>query len=93
MQMVSYIKKNAAKQQSSMINKIHGLMLANKRRIIKRTKSLIPNSKYHRSFQEVRFPSLNEQELQKKISKFAQIINSPSDIKIKQVSPHIFLVQ
>lgn len=72
---------------------LHGIVLANKRRLIKRLKSLSSKSKYNSSFQQVRFPTLNEQELQHKINKFAQIINSPSAISIKQVSPHIFLVQ
>ncbi len=74
-------------------NKLHGTLLANKRRFIKRLKGISPKSKYHGSFQKVRFPTLNENILQEKINKFAQIIGSPSNIKIKQVSPHIFLVQ
>jgi len=74
-------------------NRLHGHLLANKRRFIKRLKGISPKSKYHSSFQNVRFPTLSENQLQEKINKFAQIINSPSNIRIKQVSPHIFLVQ
>ena len=70
-----------------------GFLLANKRRLVKRIKGLSSKSKYHQSFQQVRFPTLNEYELQQKINRFAQIINSASDITIKQVSPHIFRVQ
>lgn len=73
--------------------RITGTLLANKRRLIKRIKGLSPKSKYHRCFQSVRFPTLDEDVLQRKVDKFAQIINCHDSIKIKQVSPHIFLVQ
>ena len=35
-----------------------GLIIANKRRIIKRVKGINKNSKYNQSFQELRFPTL-----------------------------------
>lgn len=72
---------------------IHGSLLANKRRFIKRLKGLSAKSKYSASFQQVRFPTLDEQELQLKINRFAQILDSPVNVTIKQISPHIFLVQ
>ncbi len=70
-----------------------GWFLANKRRLIKRIKSQSPRSKYHRSFQEVRFPTLSEESLREKVSKFANIVHLKNPPAIKQVSSHIFLVQ
>lgn len=74
-------------------NKAHGWLLANKRRFIKRVKSQLHGSKYHKSFQEVRFPSLQHETLQNKAEIFAKIIEMNRTPSIKQVSPHIFLVE
>lgn len=74
-------------------NRTHGWILANKRRLIKRIKSLSSASKYHRSFQQVRFPTLNEAILRDKINAFAKALDMDTPPTIKQVSPHIFLVQ
>ncbi len=84
---------NGSIKENTLINKIHGNLLATKRRLIKRVKAMSANSKYHHSYQQVRFPTLNEQQLQAKVDRFAQIINTDSSVVIKQVSPHIFLVQ
>ncbi len=78
---------------NSFAKRSHGWLLASKRKLIKRIKSISPNSKYNHSYQEVRFPTLKQVELQAKVDKFAQIINTQSPVTIKQVSPHIFLVQ
>ena len=74
-------------------NQLHGWILANKRRLIKRIKSTSPASKYHKSFQEVRFPTLTESDLREKIAAFAKVLNMDIPPTIKQVYPHIFLVQ
>ena len=84
---------NASDHDTSAIQKAHGWLLANKRRIIKRIKGKFPSSKYHKSFQEVRFPSLNEHVLDEKIESFTKILGMTKAPNIKQVSPHIFLVQ
>ena len=75
------------------LNRSHGWLLANKRRLIKRIKSNFPSSKYHRSFQEVRFPTLDEDNLRHKINIFSKILRMETTPSIKQVSSHIFLVQ
>ncbi len=79
--------------ENTLTNNMHGQLLATKRRIVKRLKSLSPNSKYHSSYQQVRFPTLDTQILQAKVDRFAQIINTDIPVVIKQQSPHIFLVQ
>ncbi len=93
--MVSAIEKIIAQAhfKPSRTSQLHGHFLADKRKFVKRAKGMSPKSKYHSAFQQVRFPTLSEKELQEKIDKFAQIINSPKPVTIKQVSPHIFLVQ
>ena len=90
------IISNISKQklnQNSYAQHMHGKLLATKRKLTKRIKGISPSSKYHYSYQEVRFPTLDQAKLQAKIDRFAQIINTPSPVTIKQVSPHIFLVQ
>lgn len=84
---------NTPKSENSLADKMHGKLLASKRRTIKRIKGIFKSSKYHHSFQQVRFPTLEQKELQTKIDRFAQIINTDKPVEIKQVSPHIFLVQ
>ena len=79
--------------ENSIIENIHGRLLATKRRLIKRIKAISPNSKYHHSYQQVRFPTLHQEQLQAKVDRFAQIINTDNPVTIKQISPHIFLVQ
>lgn len=74
-------------------SKMHGWYLANKRKATKRVKSLMPNSKYNRAFQEVRFPTLELSSLQNKAGLFAEIIGAEKTPTIKAVSDHIFLVQ
>jgi surface carbohydrate biosynthesis protein len=74
-------------------DKAQGWLLANKRKLIKRTKSYLHGSKYHKSFQEVRFPSLQQKTLQNKAEIFANIVGMSRTPDIKQVSPHIFLVE
>lgn len=93
--MVSILKNIIAQEQlkPSITLQLHGKILADKRKFIKRIKGLSAKSKYHQNFQQQRFPCLEVDNLQKKINKFAQIIGSPEPIRIKQVSPHIFLVQ
>ena len=70
-----------------------GWTLASKRQLIKRIKGLFPGSKYHRSFQEVRFPTLSEESLQNKINKFSDILGLDNTPSLKKISSHIFLVQ
>jgi len=89
--LISIINNNPIKPNNR--EKIYGSVLANKRRLIKRLKGLSDKSKYSPAFQQVRFPTLDESELQHKINKFAQILDSPANVSIKQISPHIFLVQ
>ena len=84
---------NFAENNQQQRNRPHGWLLANKRRLIKRVKSNFPRSKYHQSFQEVRFPTLNQADLSKKVSAFAEALKMDSTPSIKQVSRHIFLVQ
>jgi len=84
---------NGTIKENTLTEQIHGNLLATKRRLIKRVKGMSPNSKYHHSYQQVRFPTLDEQQLQAKVDRFAQIINTGSPVVIKQISPHIFLVQ
>lgn len=79
--------------ENTLIDNIHGKILATKRRATKRIKSLSAKSKYHQSYQQVRFPTLDQQQLQAKVDRFAQIINTTKPVTIKQISPHIFLVQ
>jgi surface carbohydrate biosynthesis protein len=79
--------------ENSFTDNMHGKLLATKRRLIKRIKGMSANSKYHHSYQQVRFPTLNQQQLQSKVDRFAQIINTDNPVVIKQISPHIFLVQ
>jgi surface carbohydrate biosynthesis protein len=79
--------------KNSLIENTHGRLLATKRRLIKRVKSLSTTSKYHHSYQQVRFPTLNQAQLQAKVDRFAQIINTDNPVTIKQISAHIFLVQ
>lgn len=71
----------------------YGLILATRRRFIKRIKSRVPGSKYHPSFQEVRFPSLDYKTLQNKSEIFASIIGMDKTPDIKQISPQIFLIE
>ena len=84
---------NTAAPKNSLIDNMYGKLLATKRRMIKRIKGLSASSKYHHSYQQVRFPTLSQQELQAKVDRFAQIINTDNPVAIKQISPHIFLVQ
>ena len=72
---------------------IHGWLLANKRGLIKKIKGLSKKSKYHQSFQEVRFPTLDAELLNRQANQFAELIGYETKIQLKQVSPHIFLVQ
>ena len=72
---------------------LHGWLLANKRRLIKRVKSTSPRSKYNKSFQEARFPTLDESDLTYKINSFSEALGMDTPPTIKPVSPHIFLVQ
>ena len=72
---------------------IHGWLLANKRRLIKRVKSTSPRSKYNKSFQEARFPTMDESEITRKINAFSKVLGIDTPPTIKTVSPHIFLVQ
>ncbi|MFK8026576.1 MAG: surface carbohydrate biosynthesis protein [Gammaproteobacteria bacterium] len=85
--------KNNDTHNSTSIQKLHGSLLATKRKWTKRIKGLSPNSKYNKAYQNVRFPELNEKDLQAKIDRFSSVLNTRSSIKIKQVSAHIFLVQ
>ncbi len=89
---IENILKNPT-SKSSLSESIHGKLLATKRRGIKRIKGLSPKSKYHHSFQQLRFPTLDQQELQTKVDRFAQIINTGKPVEINQISPHIFRVQ
>ena len=75
------------------IQQSHGTYLANKRRAVKRFKGLFSNSKYHSSFQNVRFPTQSEDDLAMKIEKLSQLLGIQRKLHIQQVSPHIFLVQ
>jgi surface carbohydrate biosynthesis protein len=84
---------NSTTPENTFLDKIYGKLLATKRRLIKRVKGISPNSKYHHSYQQVRFPTLNQEQLQAKVDRFAQIINTDKPVTIKQISPHIFLVQ
>lgn len=72
---------------------LHGWLLANKRRLIKRVKSTSPRSKYNKSFQEARFPTLDESDLIYKINAFSKALGLEAPPTIKPISPHIFLVQ
>ena len=72
---------------------VHGWLLANKRGLIKKIKGLSKKSKYHQSFQEIRFPTLDAELLNSRANRFAELIGCAPDIQLKQVSPHIFLVQ
>ena len=74
-------------------SRTHGWYLANKRKLIKRAKSLAINSKYNKAFQEVRFPTQDVSSLQDKSDLFATIIGAKRTPTIKTVSPHIFLVE
>ena len=74
-------------------DRLSGWMLANKRRIVKRIKSRSPQSKYHKSFQEARFPTLSVNELTQKVHTISEILQLDSPPDLKQVYPHIFLVQ
>lgn len=84
---------NSSSDKNSLIDNMHGKLLATKRKIIKRIKGISPSSKYHHSYQQVRFPTLEQQQLQTKVDRFAQIIDTDNPVEIKQISPHIFLVQ
>ena len=89
LQQIDHKSRTAART----VEHTHGWFLANKRKIIKRTKSLLPGSKYHTSFQEVRFPSIDENLLRKKVTTFSNILHLNRTPTVNQVSPHIFLVQ
>ncbi len=82
-----------AKNNKQRHNPIHGWLLANKRRLVKRVKSCSPHSKYNKSFQEARFPTLDASELTYKINAFSKVLGIDSPPIIKPISPHIFLVQ
>ena len=84
---------NITTVENTLIENLHGKLLATKRRIVKRIKGLSSGSKYHHSYQQVRFPTLNQAQLQAKVDRFAQIINTDKPVEIKQISAHIFLVQ
>ena len=70
-----------------------GAYLARKRMYSKRIQGLFAFSKYHKSFQEVRFPTLSEARLQVKIEKFSDLLNIRKGITVRQVYPHIFQIQ
>lgn len=91
-EVIEQILKTPAPKNSFAEN-MHGKLLASKRRLIKRIKELSAHSKYHQSYQQVRFPTLNQDQLQAKVDRFARIINTDNPVSIKQISPHIFLVQ
>ena len=92
---INVIKKlnNSSENETQYSHRFHGWLLANKRRLIKRVKGKFASSKYHQSFQEVRFPTLEANELRRKIDIFSNILGMKTAPSIKQVSPHIFLVQ
>ena len=85
--------KDDSEKSKHYLQRPHGWLLANKRRLIKRVKGQFPSSKYHKSFQEVRFPRLDEELLHHKIKTFSSMLGMKTTPAIKQVSPHIFLVQ
>lgn len=91
---INIIKKIDPEEYSpAFIRRSHGSYLANKRRAVKRIKGLFSHSKYHSSFQNVRFPTQSEDQLSTKIEKLSEILGIQQKIRIRQVSPHIFLVQ
>ena len=79
--------------ESSTVNRIYAHYLSSKRKCIKRIKGVFPNSKYNKAFQEVRFPSINPHELERKIALFANILGMDKIPSIKEVYNHIYLVQ
>ena len=85
--------RNNQSQKPAWTEILAGLYLARKRMYSKRMQGLLAFSKYHKSFQEVRFPTLGQADLQVKIEKFLDLLNLPKDIAVKQVYPHIFQIQ
>jgi surface carbohydrate biosynthesis protein len=69
-----------------------GLCRARWRRLIKWYKSHLPNSKYRPEFQRHRYPDLSLYELQKRISRFQQVLGDRNEIKAEQISRYIFKI-
>ena len=80
-------------QESGLLTRLQGQIIANKRRFTKRVKGLNKNSKYNQSFQELRFPNLDIATLNKKILLFSKIIGIESPPIIESVSNHIFRIR
>ena len=72
--------------------RLTGCYRSNWRRLIKWYKSHQPNSKYRPEFQRHRYPDLSLYELQKRISRFQQVLGDKNEIRANQISRYVFII-
>ena len=60
------------------------------RTLIKRTKERIPGSHNRPEFQRHRYPEVTLEEIRARISRFQQVLENSSELKVKQRSNQFF---
>jgi surface carbohydrate biosynthesis protein len=73
-------------------DRLAGRYKASWRRLVKWTKSHLPDSKYRPEFQRHRYPGLTLQELNERIAKIQQVLGDTTPIKAEQISEYIFKI-
>ncbi len=73
-------------------DRLEGRYRANWRRLVKWTKSHLPDSKYRPEFQRHRYPGLTLQELSERIDQIQQVLGDTTPIKAEQISTYIFRI-
>jgi surface carbohydrate biosynthesis protein len=73
-------------------SRLRGRYLAAKRRLKKRFKSYLPNSKYRPDFQRYRYPGMSLEEMRARVARFQGLLGQRGELKVKQHSRYIFRI-
>jgi surface carbohydrate biosynthesis protein len=79
--------------KQSLQNRLHGRFLAAKRRVKKRFKSFLPESKYRSEFQRHRYPGISLEEMRARVARFQDLLGQGGELAVEQISEYIFRIR